>query len=265
MDSKVVLLQKVRRDRSRWFYMVDRTQYSFVGQGTILEQFVDVVEEIQKTIAPNGEKLIVVSHSLITTVDPFIREWFPDIIFIKISEVNLINALVDAFNVPSYRKRDYRTLYIGSDGSGGHQNTISAWAWATSTNYGTGICAFSNINISEFEGILRSLIENKDTSHARIQVYSDSKNAIDYFVRSVIQGATLDSLKGTYFDDLIAEAREVVKNKYVMVDWVRGHKNHRLNSAADALSRHVRRSTQSGHNIKNIQMEADAMFTMFAR
>ena len=266
MTTKVVLLQKVRRDRAGWFYMVDRTQYAFAGEGTILDQFVSVVEEIKTTVAPNGEKLIIVSHSLITMVEALIREKFPEITFVKLSEVNLINALIDAFNVPSYKKKvTPKTLYIGSDGSGGHHNTISAWALATSTGYGMGVCAFRDINISEFEGILRSLIENRDTVHPRIQIYSDSKNAIEYFMRIVMNNDSLDTLKGTYFDGLIEEAREVVKSKHVRVEWVRGHRSHRLNTAADAISRHARRSAQSGKNIKNMQIEADAMFTMFAR
>lgn len=263
--TKVVLLQKVRRDRTMWHYMVDRVKANYSFEGTITESFAAVIEEIKRLHAPKGEKLIIISQSLMNKVEPVMLT-FPEITFLKLSEANLISAFLSAFTVPSYKaKSTPRTLFCGSDASGGHHETLSAWAWATETGYSMGVCQFRDVNISEFEGILRAIVENRGTPSPRIHVYSDSQNAIEIFNNAVIRGGTPKFMAGTYLEALVAEVREILNGKIVTVEWVRGHRSHRLNGAADCLSRHARRSAQTGRSIKTMQLEADAMFAMFAR
>jgi len=266
MTTKVVLLQKVRRNRAGWNYMADREKFSFQSEGTIVDQIIDVVIDIQKNVAPNGEKLFIISHSIISIVDAIAKDLFPEITFMKLSDANLIAAFANAFVVPSYKKsNDQKTLFIGSDASGGHHETISAWAWATESSYSMGVCEFRDVNISEFEGILRAIIENRENAATKFHVYSDSTCAIAYFTAAVLGDEELEFVKGTYFVDLISEVKEILSLKTVKVEWVRSHKTHRLNGAADCLSRHARRSAQGGKSLKTTVVEADAMFTMFSR
>jgi ribonuclease HI len=266
METNIVLLQKVRREKNVWIYMVNREQTTFLGSNDIEDSFISVISEIQDRYAANGERLIIVSQFYLALVEEIITDWFSEITFLRLTERSLIMDFMGAFNPPVQAKRANRkTLFIGSDASGGHIGTKSAWAWCTEGTYETGICGVKDNNVSEFEGILRSIIGNKDAFAPRIHVYSDSKNAIDFYNTTVIERNTLDRFRGTYFEGLIREARAVLRNKKVTVEWVKGHKTHRLNGAADNLSRHALRVSHSGKKSFIAQDETDAMFSMYAR
>jgi ribonuclease HI len=268
--TKIVLIQKVRGSVDSWAYLVDKKLTNLTATNPMIaEQFYDVLEHIKLHEVPAGEEFIVVSPSLISMIEVDIRALFPEVTFIKLGDANLSRAFHDAFAVPSYQKKAHKTtLFIGSDASGGHRGTVCAWAWVTAgaeANYSMGICEFRDINISEFEGMLRAVIENQETKHARIHVYSDSTSAVDLFNRAIKDGETLDVTRGNYLTDLIAEVRKVSMVKNISVGWVRGHRKHRLNQAADCISRHARLSVQGGKSIRQMQSEADAMFEMFRR
>jgi ribonuclease HI len=266
--TRVVLLRKIRSSREDWAYIVDRTQYvSHTNGGPMPEQFIDVMEEIRAEHAANGEKLVVISPSLVASIEEEKDELYPDVKFMKLADSAQLAAFMKVFTNPTPNKRGQgKTLFIGSDASGGHHETISAWAWATSgndANYSMGICEFRDINISEFEGILRAIIENQDADYEKLHVYSDSQRAIDYFERAIEKDESLTFTSDNYLAELVDEVREIVVQKSVRVEWVRGHRGHRLNTAADVISRHARKSAQSGKSIRTMQREADAMFELF--
>jgi len=264
--ATVVLLQKVRTSKESWVYILGNRKHVVTTEGSMLEQFFEVVYHIKSRVDAE-EQLVIISPSLITMIDEPIRELFPEILFIKFDGSTLKSEFLRRFDADVDRNRSgSRTLFIGADASGGHEETLSAWAWVTGGeegNYGMGICQFRNNNISEFEGILRAIVENRDTKYDRMHVYSDSKNAIEYFERSVNGGEALALIAGTYLVDLVEEVREIAAEKLVTLGWVRGHRTHRLNTAADCISRHARKSAQSGKNLRQVNLEADAMFTLF--
>jgi len=266
--TQVVLLRKIRASREDWAFMVDRTRTVFTtGGGPMVEQFIDVMEEIMERYAANGERIVIISPSLVPSILREMDELYPSVKFMKLADSAQLNAFMRAFTADAPMKRGQgKTLFIGSDASGGHHKTISAWAWATSgpeATYSMGICEFRDINISEFEGILRAIIENQDADYERFHVYSDSQRAIDYFERGVVGDDVLPFTEDNYLAELIDSAREVMLRKNVRVEWVRGHRGHRLNTAADIISRHARKSAQSGKSIRMMQREADAMFSLF--
>ena len=272
MATKIILLQLMRRaapNKFEWRYLVDNQQITCFAAGEIADQLLEVLDEIQIIHSAPNTKLVVVTQSMPFLIENDIREMFPEILFLKLSESNLREAFKDAFAVPSYqRKVNKGTLFIGADASGGHEGTISAWAWVTSgvhATYSSGVCEFNNMNISEFEGILRGLIANKHTDHSRIHIYSDSQVALEMWERTIVGTTDFSFLANSSIAPLITEAREVVRNRKVTVEWVRGHRSHRLNQAADCLSRHTRRAVQSGQSMKAVKNEADAMFSMFRR
>jgi ribonuclease HI len=266
MATKVVLLQKVRTSKTDWVYIIGNEKHLFVSSGTILEQFYAAVEDIQSKNAEENE-LVIISPSLISMIEDDIREFFPEILFIKFDQSALSGVFLKRFNIESLRKTySGRTLYVGSDASGGHHKSVAAWAWCSGGfggSYGMGICGFRDNNIAEFEGILRAIVENRETHFDRIHIYSDSQRALEYFERVVENEGYLPFVAGSYLEDLIEEAREVLGEKIVTLEWVRGHRTHRLNTTADCISRHARMSAQTGKNLRTVNLEADAMFSLF--
>jgi ribonuclease HI len=268
--TKVVLLRKMRKSATDWAYLVGHESTVFTTNGgPIVEQFIDVVEDIKDNHVGPDEKLLIITRAFSHIIAVEAKELYPEVTFLKLSDAAQAAAFLKAFSAPAPAKRGQsRTLFIGSDASGGHEGTICAWAWCTNgknANYSMGICEFRDINISEFEGILRAIIENQDTKFDRIHVYSDSKNAIDFYNRGVVGNEVLNITEGNYLADLVTEARQVINRRHVTVEWVRGHRSHRLNTAADVISRHARMSAQSGKNIRQMQEEADVMFSIFRR
>lgn len=263
--TTMVLLRKIRRAKFQWEYVVNGQKFLFTSEGDLFEQFFNAVEDVKSQL-DDDVNLVIMSPSLITMVEEPIREIYPDILFVKLNDSTMTTAFERAFNVDvTMRRANARTLFIGADASGGHQATISAWAWAThgvDGSYGMGICEFRDNNMSEFEGILRAIIENKDAPYEHFHIYSDSKNAIGYFEESM-KGVNLDIIGDSYLADLVDEVRFIAQAKKVTIGWVRGHRQHRLNMAADVISRHARKSAQSGKNVKTMMLEADAMFALF--
>jgi len=266
MATKVVLLQKVRTSKTSWVCIIGNQKYLIETEGTILEQFYTAVENIQARTSESDD-LVIISPSLISMIEETIRELFPQILFIKFDKSALGTVFLQRFKVETLRKTySGRTLYVGSDASGGHHKTLSAWAWASGGkggSYGMGICGFRDNNIAEFEGILRGIVENRESHFDRIHIYSDSQRALEFFERAVVNDGNIPFLHGSYFEELIAEAKEVMGEKVVTHEWVRGHRTHRLNTTADCISRHARMSAQTGKNLRTVNLEADAMFSLF--
>lgn len=264
--TTVVMLQKNRRTQ-KWQYLADHTQGILdIRTSYLLEEFSEAIDQLKLKFNAGENQLVFLTRSYGKSVDREIRELHPDILFVKLSDMAMISAFISAFQVNAYKKRtNGRTLYIGSDGSGGHNETISGWAWASQDSYNMGICQVRDINISEFEGMLRAIIDNKDTPYARICLYSDSIVASQNYEKAIVNGETLSFVEGAYLEPLVTEVREIVKDRIVKLVWVKGHRTHRLNTAADILSRHIRKWAFSGKGFRTIQMEADALFKMFER
>lgn len=268
VTNSVVLLQKIRQTNASWVYVYNNQKYVVHSDGDIFNQFLDAMIDIQSNVE-EGTRLVVISPTFIKRIEATMRDLFPEVTFITFDGANMRSIFRRAFHdAMKPRTSVNRVLYIGADASGGHHDSLSAWAWCSSGvdgSYGMGVCMFKNNNYSEFEGILRGIVENRESPYARLHVYSDSKNAIDFFTQTVVDGEMMDSLKDTYLVELIEEAREVCAEKKVTIEWVRGHRSHRLNQTADYISRLARKGAQSGRNLRTIQIEADALFEMFNR
>jgi ribonuclease HI len=265
MDTTVVLLQKVRRDPKEWIYIVNHQTYRFTASGTLPTFIMEVLHEIRFHHGDKDKTITIVSPALISVIAEDVRVLFPDMVFMPLNQIKIIQSFMNAFDEAGSVQDEGDTLYIGSDASGSPQNTLSAWAWATKDSYSIGVCEFRDNNISELEGILRAIVENRDASAPHLHVDSDSSNAIKVFERIVVGDGSIPLMKNSYLGPLVKKTKQVMKEKTVTVSWVKGHADHHLNTAADHLSRHARKSAQQGRNLKAVQLEADAMFAMFAR
>lgn len=267
LTNNVVLLQKVRKTSATWMYVYNNRKFVVHSEGDIFNQFLDAVLSIQSNMN-NKAHLVIISPSFIKQIEATMHELFPEVTFIAFEGTSLRNIFGRAFQdeVKIRSGSQNRTLYIGADASGGHEESLSAWAWCSSgveASYGMGICPVRNNNYSEFEGILRGIVDNRNTSCGRMHVYSDSRNAIEFYEQAVVNGEDLEALSGTYLTELVEEAREVSNEANITLEWVRGHRNHRLNQTADYISRLARKGAQTGRNLRAVQVEADALFEMF--
>lgn len=262
----MVLLRKIRRERNTWEYVVNNEHYIYQTEGELFEQFVYVVEDILTQVTEDAN-LVIISPTFLVMIEEQVKEFFPDILFLRLNDAAGRQAFERAFNGRAvHRRSQTHTFFIGADGSGGHANTISAWAWVANGehgDYGMGICEFKDNNLSEFEGILRGIIDNKDVPYNRIHVYSDSSNAIQYYRAMVERNEPVAIITGTYLEELVDEVKMIASGKRITVSWVRGHRQHRLNMAADIISRHARMSVQKGMNVREMVREADALFALF--
>lgn len=266
MNTVVALLRKVRTVRNEWQYIVNGNVHTVSTSGDVVEQFIDVVEHMKKDYYREGNRFVIISRSLISEIESELDELYPEITFLKLKDVSAVQAFTFTFSQPSVKKKAAsRTLFISSDASGGRAHSSSTWAWATSgvaASYNMGVCTLHDINLAEFEGLLRAIIDNQYTAARAIHIYSDSLNALEMFRQSVVGDAPLRADIAKYFSSMVKEARKVMLRKKVTTEWVRGHRSHRLNTAADFLSRHARKNNSQGEIHTEAWMQADAMIEM---
>jgi ribonuclease HI len=186
-----------------------------------------------------------------------------------ITEASVSSFFDRAFEQTVPRRRvNQNILYIGSDSSGGHTGVLAAWAWASdgvTGAYDFGNSGHVNVNVSEFEGIMNAIVANADSTASRIHIYSDSANAVDMFNYDLVEGIIPREARKHGLVGITKEALAVIQNRTVTVEWVKGHRKHRLNMIADSLSRHARKKFMSGHAAEDFVRETDALYSVFNR
>lgn len=266
MSKTLVLLKKksIRgTSKSRWTFILDGMEFETICDGDLHNQLNDAVDAI-KGISDAEDNLLVASPLLLPDVTELIQELHPNVQFVRVCGPVLGDTFKRAYGMPNTRRGSGKTLFICSDASS--RSGFSTWAWcvfAAPGSYDMGVCAMDDTNVAELEGVLRGLIANKGTDYENIHLYSDSKNAVEFFDTVIVNGGTLPLLAAAELDDVIEEAREIVRGKTVTIEWVRGHRAHRMNQAADQISRVARQAVVRGEDIETIRPETDAMFAVF--
>jgi len=260
MNGTVVLLAKARRTRATWNYVVGSDHGTLTGKDEdLLAQMAKIVDMFVSLY--EGEQIAVVSPQLVTYVRRGLQEKFPEIPFIPLTS-DLYGLFDRAFNQPSQRRRDNtNTLYVCSDASGGHMGIPAAWAWCSSgvnSDYGIGFSGRVNTNVAELEGLMSAIIAHEAHPASRVHVYSDSSNAVDD-VASLAKGIMPKSAILHGLTDLGEQTAEVMARRKVSVEWVRGHRQHRLNSMADSMSRFARHQFTQGKTLDQFTQETDAL------
>jgi len=274
----IVFVRKLRNTRSTWEYISDQ------GKGTVeapddslLIQMGTVIDAVVKL---NGENITVISPQMGADFLDNMVILFPNTLFLTVNESS-IHALFDrAFTNDVRRRRvNQNILFAGCDASGGHtikkqgskviQSAVSAaWCWATdgpNGSYGFGNSGMVNVNVAEYEGIMNCIVANRDAEAARIHIYSDSANAVDMFNYDLTQGIIPREARKYGLESISREVMEIINDRKVTVQWVKGHRAHRLNMIADAISRHARKKYMSGFRDESFIQETDAMYAVFNR
>lgn len=266
-NPNVVFMRKMRSTRSTWAYMSDHNKGTMTApDGDLTVQMGTVVEAL---IRMSGENITVVSPQLNNETRDNMLVLFPTVHFMPITESSVNTFFERAFVQATPRRRvNQNILYIGADASGGHKDVPAAWAWASdgvTGDYDFGFSGDVNVNVSEFEGIMNAIVANADSSANRIHIYSDSANAVDMFNYDMVEGIIPREARKYGLVGIAKEAMTVIKNRAVTVEWVKGHRQHRLNMIADSISRHARKRFMSGYVAEDFVRETDALYAVFNR
>jgi ribonuclease HI len=245
--AQVVFLKK-SKESYKWFYLVDTTHYVITSSGNMLEQLVDVITRIRAEHKLQDERFTIFSTAFLKTVFDDLRLSFPNINLVAVTEpdlAKLFNKIMRAEPLPAQKKKG-KTLFICSDASKSPHVDICGWAWFSSdktgaTNFNFGVGKQYSIVTAEFEGILHAIIDNGDKDYSTLHIYCDSLRSVEH-VQAIARKKFIPALaaEDRRLIRLIDEAYEIMQVKNVRVEWVRGHKNHRLNMGADYLSRKAR-------------------------
>lgn len=259
--STTVMLHKERANYA-WSYIIDHKYYVAVTpRGSLLEQMVHVLTEIQDTFDLFGKEVTVVSTTLLRSVLYDLTLSFPSMRFVPVadSEVarvfrNVMNRAGEDKGLVRRKTRNSNTLYICSDASKSASHNMCGWAWFStvegSSGYGFGVSEHRSTVSAELEGILHAIIDNSGVKQKNLHIYCDSQRSVEWAQALLSKRLTTTKI-GAASGRLLAlvhEARKVVEVKNVTVEWVRGHRSHRLNVAADYLSREAR--IAAGHHKK---------------
>lgn len=271
--NEVLLIKKVRYTRNRWTWM-QKDMFGDVSapEGDLETQLGTIFEDLQNVgVVTSGASVLSpqLGHKYL---NDFMVEMFPEDFFFGVNE-HALNIYFD--RALSLRGNLYRnsqrqsTLFIASDASSdnikgqGH----ACWAWATENGengYNFGYSGEQDINTTEFEGILNAIVDNRNTPHDRIHIYSDSANSVEIVNFDLVNGIIPREARKYGFVPLAQEAYEIMQERDVKVQWVRGHKNHRLNNAADVISRTVRKRYTAGYSRNEFEREVRAIHRVFA-
>jgi ribonuclease HI len=280
----VVFIRKMRNTRSTWAYLSDHAKGTFEApDGELYIQMGTVVDEV---IRHNGEDITVVSPQMNADLREKMEALFPDSHFMPINEASVNTFFERAFTNDAPRKRtNPNILHISSDASGGHSSTMrsngtivqsavsAAWCWASDGpdgRYEFGNSGMVNINVSEYEGIVNAIVSNVDAEANRVHIYSDSANAVDMVTMDLFQGIIPREARKYGLVGISEKAMEAInirkaRGQSVTVEWVKGHRAHRLNMIADSISRLARKKFMSGYRAESFIRETDAMYAVFNR
>jgi ribonuclease HI len=110
---------------------------------------------------------------------------------------------------------------------------------------------------------MQAIISNSETTANRIHIYSDSANAVDMYNYDLVEGIIPREARKHGLVGVAKEAIEVINDRSVTVEWVKGHRQHRLNMIADAISRNARKKFVAGHNADEFAHDIDVTYQMF--
>ena len=271
MSAQVVFMRKNRRSRSNWAYLVDNKSGVFTApDGCLTVQIGTIIEHLRTTVNLS-ENFTIVSPQLNAHFRAELEVLFPEVSFMLINESSLTTFFDRAMaQVPVRRRANQNTLYIGADASAkaavNSSRTFSAWAWCSdgiNGSYDYGYSGEVNVNVSELEGIMQAIVSNADTSANRIHIYSDSANAVDMFNYDLVENIIPREARKHGLVGLAKETITVIQDRPVTVEWVKGHRQHRLNMIADAISRSARKKFVNGMTSDEFAHEIDVTYQMF--
>jgi ribonuclease HI len=271
--TSVVFIRKMRNTRSDWAYLSDHGKGTMTApDGDLTVQMGTVIEFLVRS---TGEDITVISPQMNAQTRDNMLVLFPKAHFMPITESSVNTFFDRAFEQTAPRRRvNQNILYIGSDASGGHlspdgvTNIPAAWAWCSdgvNGGYDFGDSGLVNVNVSEFEGIMNAVVANADSTARRIHIFSDSANAVDMFNYDLVEGIVPREARKYGLVSMAKATMEVVNSRAVTVEWVKGHRAHRLNNIADSISRHARKRFTAGHVAEDFVRETDALYAVFNR
>lgn len=271
MPAQVVFMKKNRNSRSNWAYLVNNKSGLFIAPDGCLTVQIGTAVEHMKSMIHTDDKLTIVSPQLNANSRSELEVLFPEVSFMAINENNLsvfFNRVM-AQN-PSRRKANQNTLYIGSDASAkatiDTNRTYSAWAWCSDGVNGTYDYGYSgevSVNVAELEGIMQAIVANADTTASRIHIYSDSMNAVDMFNYDLVENIVPREARKHGLVGLAKETMGAIRERPVTVEWVKGHRQHRLNMIADSISRNARKRFANGLTSEEFSHDIDVLYTIF--
>lgn len=273
MSSQVVFLQKTRNSRSEWVFLVDNKSGSFAApDGCLTIQIGSVVEYLLKVVKIQPSATLI-SPQLNSHCRDELLVLFPSMRFMIIRERSIERFFARAMEqVPTQtRRRNQNVLYIGTDASSNvpkHDidQTHAAWAWCVAGpkgSYDFGYAGAVDNNVAELQGIMQAIISNTETTANRIHIYSDSSTAIDMFNYDLKEGIIPREARKYGLVSVAQETIAVMKEIPISVEWVKGHRRHRLNMIADSISRTARVRFAAGHHEDEVAREIDILYKVF--
>jgi ribonuclease HI len=271
MPAQVVFMKKARRSRSKWAYLVDNQSGIFTApDGCLTVQIGTLIDHLRSDINLEGA-FTIVSPQLNAHFRSELEILFPDVSFMLINEGSLSTFFDRTMaQTPVRRRANQNTLYIGADASAktaiGTNQTYSAWAWCSdgiNGSYDYGYSGEVNVNVAELEGIMQAIVSNADTAANRIHIYSDSANAVDMFNYDLVERIIPREARKHGLVGLAKETINVLNDRSVTVEWVKGHRQHRLNMIADAISRNARKKFVNGFTADEFAHDIDVTYQMF--
>ena len=272
MANTIIMLHKERKSYE-WSYIIDRQRYvTYAPAGALLEQIIHVLTEIRDEFDLYDEPVTVCSTTLLRAVLYDLSITFPNMHFVPVtdSDVGRVfrRVMTRASTVENRKtRRNGKTLFVCSDASKSATTDMCGWAWFSTVEgkkgYNFGVSEHHSTVSAELEGILHAIVENGDTEHTTIQVYCDSQRSVEWaqgIVLGKLKSSQMEALRGRMIN-LVHEAREVASRKNVRIQWVRGHGNHRLNVAADFLSREARLAANRRQRLRKDSPNVEAVLT----
>lgn len=272
MAAQVVFMRKKRRTRSNWAYLIENRSGIFTApDGCLTVQIGTLIDHLRNSIHNLEETFTIVSPQLNAHFRAELEILFPDVRFMLINESSLTTFFDRTMaQAPVRRRANQNTLYIGADAStkvSVDTNQIhSAWAWCSdgiNGSYDYGFSGEVNVNVSELEGIMQAIVSNADTTANRIHIYSDSANAVDMFNYDLVENIIPREARKHGLVGLAKDTIDVISNRAVTVEWVKGHRQHRLNMIADAISRNARKKFVNGFTAAEFAHDIDVTYQMF--
>jgi ribonuclease HI len=271
MANTIIMLHKERQSYA-WSYIIDRQRYiTTTPQSPLLEQIIHVLTEVREKFDLYDEPVTVCSTTLLRSVLYDLTLTFPNMHFVPVTDSDVgrvFRRVMTRASAPEVRKaRRGKTLFICSDASKSATTDMCGWAWFSTTEgkegYNFGVSEHHSTVSAELEGILHAIVENGNTEHTTIHVYCDSQRSVEWaqaIVLGKLKSSQTASLRGRLMN-LTHEAREVAERKNVKIQWVRGHGNHRLNVAADFLSREARLAANRYQRLRKDSPNVEAVLT----
>lgn len=274
--SEIVFIQKCGHT---WCYLLGQDYYTVdYTPGSLFEQLIHVVSHIRDVHDYYDKHFIVCSSMLVKEVTSMLQKTFPAVSFVPIQNSGVMHVFQQMMDYaresrPARGSRVGNTLYLCSDASLSNSTLgLSGWAWVSNVggklHYNFGVSEQRSIVHAELEGILRAIVDNRKTRFSTIHVYCDSQRSVEWVNRLLYDSKTRESLLRTLDKRilvLVDIAREVALQKRVRVQWVRGHRTHRLNVGADYLSREARRAAARRGRLPLDSVEVQAVLEVVSR